>query len=78
MSKIDKFKEQMQIELDANSHKGNWEDFVSSPEIHKELSHHIFKLQKAEEANNKKDIKEHIADCANILMMLGNGYGLYD
>ena len=68
----------MQIELNANAHKGDWEEFVNSPEIHRELSHHIFKLQKAEQNNNKDDIREHIADCANILMMLGNAYGLYE
>jgi len=79
MSKLEKFKEQMQIELNANAHKGNWEEFVDPREILKELKHHENKMINAMyEDGNRELIKEYIADCANILMMLGNAYGLYD
>lgn len=78
LEKVEKFKREMLWELANNTHKGDWEEFLDPPEIHKEISYHLLKLQKAEDAHNKDEIKEYIADCANILMFLGNAYGLYD
>lgn len=68
----------MQVELKNNSHKGDWEKFVDPREILKELRHHENKLTDAMFNDNRDLVKEYIADCANILMMLGNSYKLYE
>jgi len=84
LNKIEKFKKEMIYELIDNTHKGNWEEFINSPEIHQELEYHLIKLRNAENENyHSKDgakdkIKEYIADCANLLLMLGNSYRLYE
>ena len=76
--KIEKFSKQMQIELEENSHKGNWEDFKNPNEINLELEYHLTKLRLSIEQQDKERIKEYIADCANLLLMLGNSYELYE
>lgn len=77
-SKIQKFAEVMQIEIDNNSHKGNWEEFTDKENIISELYYHLGKLENVIYNDDKELIKEYIADCSNILMMLGNSYKLYD
>ena len=78
MIKIEKFAEQMQIELEENSHKGNWENFKDTNEIDIELEYHLTKLRLSVKQKDKERIKEYIADCANLLLMLGNSYELYE
>lgn len=76
-NKIQKFVEIMQIELEDNIHKGNWEEFIDKKEILSEYFYHFNKLEISIYEENKKLIKEHIADCANLLLMLGNSYEIY-
>lgn len=76
-SKVQKFAESMQAELEANSHKGSWEEFTKKGDIISEYVYHFNKLEYSMALGKKEEIKEHIADCANILMMLGNSYELY-
>ena len=67
-SKIEKFAQAMQKEIDDNSHKGDWETFL-----------HLNKLETILQTDeNPELVKEYIADCGNILMMLGNYYKLYN
>ena len=69
----------MQQELDNNSHKGNWETFTDENQILEEFDYHYDKLQNIRLTNRDPQLlKEHIADCANILMFLGNSFKLYD
>lgn len=82
-NKIQIFAEKMQIELDNNSHKGNWEDFTDYRVILKEFGHHYNKviITLKESMNDiafENLMTEHIADCANILMFLGNSFNLYN
>lgn len=74
-NKVIKFAEIMQRELKNNENKGNWEDFQDQNNILIELDYHLDKLKNS---TYIEQIEEHIADCANILMFLGNSYGLYD
>jgi hypothetical protein len=77
--KVYKFAESMNFELIQNQHKGNWETFLDKNDIMKELHHHLDKLETVRLTNNDPVlIKEHIADCANILMFLGNAYKFYE
>lgn len=69
---------EMEKELKANEHKGEWRNWKDSTEIENELKHHFNKLKIAMYDNDTVAIKEHIADCGNILMMLGNAYNLYE
>lgn len=64
-------------ELNNNSHKGEWIDWKNDVEISKEIEYHFEKLSVSKKNNDKAKIKEHIADVANLLMMLGNSYGIY-
>lgn len=82
---VDDFAQSMKDELKANERKGDWRYFKDKKDIHKELQYHYDKLRAAEswtqyhfsEDRAKLAIKEHIADCANFLLMLGNAYELY-
>lgn len=38
--KVKEFSKLMQFELDANSYKGNWEDFINQKDILLELEYH--------------------------------------
>lgn len=76
--KIIRFAEQMQTELYANSHKGNWEEWSNIEEMIAELEWHKAKLLFALKENDKEKCKEYIADCANILLFIGNAGGLYE
>lgn len=81
--KLTQFALEMQKELLANTHKGDWEEFLNIDEIQSELDYHVDKVfssvASVEISNENKDmLREHIADCANILMFLGNAYSLYE
>lgn len=74
---VDLFAASMKEELEANEHKGDWRDWKKPLEIQDELHYHLGKLNKAIYEKDRVLIKEHIADCGNILLMLGNAYELY-
>lgn len=76
--KVSRFAAQMRKELDANAHKGDWQEFLNKEEIVKEIQYHQQKLSGAMATNDLERIKEYIADCSNLFMMLGNSYGFYD
>lgn len=77
--KVIKFAEQMQAELDANAHKGDWNEWRNVEEILNEFEYHKAKLIIAlRKKEPHAECKELIADCANILMFLGNAGNLYD
>lgn len=76
--KIQRFASQMSIELEHNRHKGSilwWEDFQP---MMSDFEYHKAKMIMAIRQNDKKAVKEYIADCANILLAIGNLGGLYD
>ncbi len=75
---VDAFAEQMKVELKANEHKGDWCDFQEVEEIKNELEYHLRKLNTAIHMNSANSIKEHLADCGNFLMMIGNSFDLYN
>ena len=75
---IKRFADQMQIELDNNLAKGSilkWKG--GTREQLSELEYHKAKLLMAMKVQDFTAIKEYIADCANILMAIGNSYNLY-
>lgn len=74
---VDAFADLMKIELEANSHKGDWTEWKDSFEMLEELSYHQEKLRNAIIRNDISLIKEHIADCMNFLMMIGNAHELF-
>lgn len=77
--KVLKFAQMMQMELNANEHKGNWEEWNKPKDIYLDLEYHKAKLLTAMiKDKNLKLTQEYISDCANILMCLGNVYGFYD
>lgn len=77
--KVLAFAKQMQVELDANSHKGDWNEWRDVQEILNEFEYHKAKLLMAlRKKEPHHECKELIADCANILMFLGNAGYLYD
>lgn len=78
ISQVEKFAIQMQKELDANQHKGDWREWTDIPDMFMEFEYHKGKLLKAIKDNDKPRVKEFIADCANILMFIGNAGQLYD
>lgn len=77
--KIVEFSKIMQHEINENERKGNWEEFQNRDSIFSELYHHLNKLEKTYFTDeNPDEMKEYIADCANILLMLGNSYNFYN
>jgi len=74
---VDEFAQTMKDELINNHHKGDWRDWREVNSMRYELDYHIAKLDKAIFEENKETIKEHLADCANFLLMIGNAYKLY-
>jgi len=44
-SKVEKFAQTMQKEIDDNSHKGDWETFLHKENIMSEFYHHLNKLE---------------------------------
>lgn len=75
-NKVKEFSKLMQTELDANSHKGEWEDFTNQKDILLELEYHKSKLFLAIKEDDNDAIKEYSADCANILLCLLNSRDL--
>lgn len=76
--KVMAFAEAMQHELNANAKKGDWQTFTDVIGILNELEYHKAKLMIDLKKGDKKKVLEHIADCGNFLLMLGNAGGLYD
>ncbi len=78
INKIKNFAIQMEMELDNNRTKGCIFEWDGTREKISELEYHKAKLLLAMKVRDEKAIKEYIADCANILLAIGNEYGLYD
>lgn len=68
----------MTFELKANEHKGDWSDWRDVTAMLSELEWHKAKLMHALRDNDKDRVREYIADCANILMFIGNAGYLYE
>lgn len=69
------FIKRMQIELENNSRKGDWEKFAvkeNRKDIVDEISHHLNKLNIAVYEKDEELIKEYSADIANIAMFMFN------
>ena len=77
IEQVKDFAEQMQKELDDNSHKEDWRGWNDLNAMLWELEYHKGKLLIAIKDDEKKLVKEYIADCANILMFIGNAGELY-
>lgn len=75
---INRFTDQMIREMQNNSHKGSILEWNNFDNMICELEYHKAKMMLAIRSNDKPAIKEYIADCANILMAIGNLGGLYD
>lgn len=76
--KLERFKQQMVIEMQHNNHKGSILDWTDFNHILAELSYHEAKMLVAIRIKNYQAMKEYIADTANILFALGNLFGVYD
>lgn len=76
--KLENFAKQMQIELENNAHKGDISSLTDIATIVLELEYHKAKLLLAVRQNNRKAVKEYIADTANFLYALGDIAQLYD
>jgi len=74
---VDAFAQSMKDELKANEQKGDWRDWKNVNDIDKELDYHLYKLKVSMYSENKEEIKEHLADCGNFLLMIGNAFDLY-
>jgi hypothetical protein len=72
------FVNQMQWELDQNSHKGDWAEWKPSKlEAISDLQYHLAKLTNALTYKNESHrVAEYCADCANILMKIDELYKL--
>ena len=78
-NEISVFAHKMQQELENNKDKGNWKSFKNKNDIMAELWYHLDKLKEVRITNEDTQLlEEYIADCANILMFLGNSYNLYE
>jgi hypothetical protein len=75
---VDSFAKSMKIELKANEYKGDWRSWNDVHKMLQELDYHEDKLSLAIQKRDKQVIKEHLADCANFLLMIGNSFSLYD
>lgn len=77
-TKVERFAADMTRELEANAHKGLWEEWDDVNEMIAELEWHKAKLLMAMREGDKDKVREHLADCGNILMFIGNAGNLYD
>lgn len=60
---------QMEAELAANAHKGDWNAWrPSAADLDQELWHHVQKLRRALQKGDHAAVREHSADLANISM----------
>ena len=75
--KLNNFISIMKRELIKNSYKGDWEEYLDDNDMIKELYYHLNKLENSLKNNDVKWIEEHIADCSNILLFIGNSKNLY-
>lgn len=78
LTKGKRFLEQMFIEMDNNSYKGSLLDWKNFDNMITELEYHKAKMMMSIRAGDSKATKEYIADCANILLAIGNLVGLYE
>jgi hypothetical protein len=76
--KIQRFADQMVIELEHNAHKGSVLDWHDFDNIMTELEYHKAKIFVAIRCKNWSALKEYIADTANHLLTVGNHFGLYE
>lgn len=75
---IENFSHEIKRQIELNSDKGNLLEWNDIGHILYELDYHKAKLLIAIKQNNPYAIKEYIADCASILLALGNCYGIYN
>lgn len=71
------FKQQMLKENKDNSDKGNILEWNNVDEMLVDLEYHKAKLYFAMKSNSVEGVKEYLADCANILLAIGNAWKLY-
>lgn len=71
------FKQQMIKENNDNTHKGDILDWKNVDEMLSELEWHKAKLLFAMKNNKPEEVKEHLADCGNFLLAIGNAWNLY-
>jgi hypothetical protein len=74
---VDAFAQSMKDELEANKDKGDWREWGETDKMQDELDYHLTKLDTAMSTGNLPLIKEHLADCGNFLLMIGNSFDLY-
>lgn len=74
MNKVfSKFVKQMEYELEANSHKGDWSKFKDQNKIMEELYYHIDKFEAIRLTTMDIQLmQEYCADIANIAMFMFN------
>lgn len=75
---VQRFSEQMLIELEHNRHKGSILKLDNLDKLVMELEYHKAKMFLAIRTKNRTALKEYIADQANILLAIGNRSGVYD
>lgn len=75
---LNNFFHEMTRQIAHNQDKGDLLAWDHIGEILYELEYHRAKLLIALKEENKYAMKEYIADCANILLALGNQFNLYD
>lgn len=71
------FKQSMIKENNDNAHKGNILDWYNIDEMLSELEWHKAKLLFALKDKDSARIKEHLADCGNFLVAIGNACEVY-
>lgn len=76
--KVERFAKQMLIELQNNSHKGSILDWKGMYEKIADFEYHKAKMLIAMRTGQKMAMKEYIADCANILLSIGDEANLYE
>ena len=73
-----RFQERMLHELSNNSKKGDILEWRGISEKIVDLEYHKAKVLLAIRESNCFALREYIADCANILLSIGDEFGLYD
>lgn len=71
------FMKQMLKENKDNIVKGNILEWDNVDEMLIDLEYHKAKLYFALKSKNPEGVKEYLADCANILLAIGNSWELY-
>ena len=70
------FVSQMEAELQANQHKGDWRRWYPTPlQVLAEIQHHQGKLMLALSAGDCERVKEYAADLANFAMKVDEQFG---